>query len=211
MDTNRLMEAMYKRELSQSDLARLTGLTQGAINQILSGKTRKSKYAPDIARALGVSLEWLSGQDVPSGIRGTVDKVDFVQLTELDVGYGMGGGTFIEEHGEHKPRVFDPAWLREITPSKPEMLFIARGIGDSMMPTLLDNDILIVDRGQRRVTQQDRIWAVTYGELGMVKRVRRLPSGQFLLMSDNAAISPIEAAPDEINIVGRIVWIGRKA
>lgn len=210
MNTNRMMEAMYKRELSQSDLARATGLTQGAINQIISGKTRKSKYAPDIARALGVSLEWLNGEDVPSGIRGTVEHVDFVQLTELDIGYGMGGGTFIEEHADHNPRVFDPSWLREITQSQPELLFVARGIGDSMMPTLLDNDTLIVDRGQRRISQQDRIWAITYGELGMIKRVRRLPSGQFLLMSDNTAISAIEATADEINIVGRIVWIGRK-
>lgn len=210
MNTNRMMEAMYKREMTQSDLARATGLTQGAINQILSGKTRKSKYAPEIARALGVSLEWLNGEDVPSGIRGQVEHVDFVQLTELDIGYGMGGGTFIEEHGEQNPRIFDPTWLREITQSPPEMLFVARGIGDSMMPTLLDNDTLIVDRAQRRITQQDRIWAITYGELGMIKRVRRQPSGQFLLMSDNTAISPIEATEDEISIVGRIVWIGRK-
>jgi len=204
------MEALYKREISQSELARRLGITQGAIAQILSGRTAKSKYAPEIARALGVSLDWLNGEDVPSGIRGNVVDVDFVQLTELDVGYGMGGGTFIDEHMEHQSRVFDPAWIRAITRSPPELLFVARGIGDSMMPTLLDNDTLLVDRGQRKITQQDRIWALTYGELGMVKRVRRQPSGQFLLMSDNQAIPPIEAAADEINVVGRIVWIGRR-
>lgn len=211
MKRNRMMEAMYKREMTQSELARRAGVTQGAINQIVTGKTAKSKYAPEIARALGVSVDWLMGNDVPSGIRGSVPDVDFVQLTEVDVGYGMGGGTFIEEYGEQTPRVFDPTWLREITKTPPEMLFIARGIGDSMMPTLLDNDTLIVDRGQRTITQQDRIWALTYGELGMIKRVRRLPSGQFQLMSDNPSISSIEALADEINVVGRIVWIGRKA
>lgn len=211
MDTNRLMEAMYKTETSQSELARAIGVTQGTINQIISGKTRKSKHAPEIAKALGVTLEWLNGENVPSGITRHAREVDFVQLTEVDVGYGMGGGTFIEEYGERNPRVFDPTWLQEITRSPPEMLFIARGIGDSMMPTLLDNDVLIVDRAQRRITQQDRIWAVTYGDLGMVKRVRRMPDGRFHLMSDNPAISVIEAVEDEISIVGRIVWIGRKA
>lgn len=210
MNLNRLGEALYKREWTQSDLARATGLTQGAINQIISGKTRKSKYAPDIARALGVSLDWLMGEDVPSGIRGTIEKVDFVQLPELDIGYGMGGGTFIEDHADQNPRIFDPTWLREITTSPPEMLFIARGIGDSMMTTLLDNDTLIVDRGQRRLTQQDRVWALTYGDLGMIKRIRRTPKHSFLLMSDNPAISTIEAVEDEINIVGRIAWVGRK-
>ena len=132
-------------------------------------------------------------------------------MIELDIGYGMGGGTFLTEFGDHQPRVFDLTWLSEITRSPPEMLFIARGLGDSMMPTLLDNDTLIVDRAQRTITQQDRIWAVSYGELGMIKRVRRLPSGQYLLMSDNPSIGPIEATPDEVHVVGRIVWIGRKA
>ncbi len=210
MDKNRLMEALYKREMTQSELARRAGVTQGAINQIISGKTAKSKFAPEIAHALGVSVDWLNGHNVPSGIAGSIADVDFVQLTEVDIGYGMGGGTFIEDYGDFTPRVFDPTWLREITPTPPQLLFVARGIGDSMMPTLLDNDTLIVDRGQRHIVQQDRIWALTYGELGMIKRVRRLPSGQYLLMSDNPSISPIEATSEEINVVGRIVWVGRK-
>jgi phage repressor protein C with HTH and peptisase S24 domain len=29
-------------------------------------------------------------------------------------------------------------------------------------------------------------------------------------MSDNTAVSPIEAAEDEIHVVGRVIWIGRK-
>ena len=210
MDKNRLLEAMYKRGLSQSDLARAIGVTQGTINQLISGRTAKTRYAGEIARALQVSVDWLNGHDAPSGLQVKMPDVDFVQLTELDIGYGMGVGTFIEECGEHSPRVFDPSWIRDVTRSPPEMLFLARGLGDSMSPTLLDNDIVIVDRGQRTLTQQDRIWAVTYGELGMIKRVRRRPDGTVLLMSDNTTVPPIEASAGEVNIVGRIVWVGRK-
>ena len=210
MDKNRLLEAMYKRGLSQSDLARAIGVTQGTINQLISGRTAKTRYAGEIARALQVSVDWLNGHDAPSGLQVKMPDVDFVQLTELDIGYGMGGGTFIEECGEHSPRVFDPSWIRDVTRSPPEMLFLARGLGDSMSPTLLDNDIVIVDRGQRTLTQQDRIWAVTYGELGMIKRVRRRPDGTVLLMSDNTTVPQIEASAGEVNIVGRIVWVGRK-
>jgi phage repressor protein C with HTH and peptisase S24 domain len=122
----------------------------------------------------------------------------------------MGGGAFIEGHVEAVPRDFDAGWLADITRSAPELLFVARGIGDSMMPTLLDNDTLLVDRGQRQILQQDRIWAITYGELGMIKRVRRRPDGKYLLMSDNPQISEIEALQDELHVVGRVVWIGRK-
>lgn len=197
--------------MSQNRLAQEIGVTQGAIQQIVNGKTVRSKYMPDIARVLGVSLDWLEGRDVPGGAMITSASADFVQLAEVDIGYGMGGGTFIEEHSESSPIVFEPRWLSAITRSPPEMLFIARGIGDSMMPTLLDNDTLLIDRGQRTITQQDRIWCLTYGELGMVKRVRRLPSGIFLLMSDNPVISPMEATADELHVVGRLAWIGRIA
>ena len=211
VDLPRLADAMKAASLSQSDLARAAGVTQGAINQLVTGRSRTSRFLPAIARALGVSVDWLEGEDVRSGQRLRSQEVDFVQLAEVDIGFGMGGGTFLEDHAvEAIDRVFDPTWLQAITRSAPEMLFIARGIGDSMMPTLLDSDTLIVDRGQRTITQQDRIWALTYGELGVIKRVRRLPSGAHLLMSDNQTVPPIEATADEVHVVGRIAWIGRK-
>lgn len=59
----RLREAMDLRDVDQTALAASVGITQGAISQILNGKTRKSKHLPDIARVLNVSLTWLMGRD----------------------------------------------------------------------------------------------------------------------------------------------------
>src|SRR3546814_6315379 len=39
---------------------------------------------------------------------------------------------------------------------------------------------------QKDIGQQDRIWALAYGDLGMIKRVRRLPGGTYRLRSDGA-------------------------
>lgn len=61
----RLQDALNDRGWSQGKLARATGVTQGAISQILLGKTLRSKFLPDIADVLGVSLRWLVGEDVP--------------------------------------------------------------------------------------------------------------------------------------------------
>lgn len=79
-----------------------------------------------------------------------------------------------------------------------------------MIPTMLDGDIVLIDTSQKRIEQQDRIWALGYGELGMIKRVRRLPNGSYDLMSDNSAVSPINASDEEMYVVGRVVWIGRR-
>ena len=65
IDLNRLAEAMADAETDQSQLARDVGCTPGAINQIVNGGSRRSRFLPDIADVLGVSLRWLMGDDVP--------------------------------------------------------------------------------------------------------------------------------------------------
>ena len=82
--------------------------------------------------------------------------------------------------------------------------------GDSMEPTLRDGDVVLIDSAQRVIKSQDRIWAVIYGELGMIKRVRRTPGGTYLLLSDNPNVPPIECFDGEMSVIGRVCWIGRR-
>lgn len=130
-------------------------------------------------------------------------------IAEADIAYSMGGGSVIEDHAESRMVPFRRDWLSRLTRGGPADVFLTRGQGDSMMPTLLDDDDVLVNRADRSIRQQDRIWALGYGDLGMIKRVRRLPSGMFQLNSDNAAVTPVEATEDELFIVGRVIWIGR--
>lgn len=65
IDTNRLRQAMEDAGMDQSALARAAGCTPGAINQIAMGNVRRSRYLPEIADTLRVSLRWLRGEDVP--------------------------------------------------------------------------------------------------------------------------------------------------
>jgi transcriptional regulator with XRE-family HTH domain len=53
---------MERAEVSQSELARRVGCTPGAVNQILSGLTSRSRFLPEMASALGVSFRWLAGE-----------------------------------------------------------------------------------------------------------------------------------------------------
>lgn len=56
----RLAEAMKKKGMTQTDLADKVGVTQGTVWKILSGKAERSKFLPELARVLGVSLHWLA-------------------------------------------------------------------------------------------------------------------------------------------------------
>jgi phage repressor protein C with HTH and peptisase S24 domain len=122
----------------------------------------------------------------------------------------MGGGSVFEDYHEVGRMPFPREWLRPLMRGSFAELFLAKGEGDSMMPTLLDGDDVIIDTAQKQISQQDRIWAVAYGDLGMIKRVRRLPGGTYQLNSDNPAVTPIEANDHEMHVVGRVVWVGRR-
>ncbi|WCT75017.1 S24 family peptidase [Sphingomonas naphthae] len=211
---------MADKGMSQSALAREIGVSQGAVSLILKGHTSKSRYIPDIAGALDVSIAWLEGEaDEPghahsrSAVARALADEGLARVQEFDLSYAMGGGTFLDaqQGAGVRFRHFDLEWLREMTDSDPGSLFVARGLGDSMLPTLLDNDRLIIDTKQKFINQQDRLWALAYGDLGMVKRVRRLPGGRYLIISDNPSISDFEVDSSEFHVVGRVVGISRRA
>lgn len=62
----RLRQAREKAGLSQRQLALSVGISPQAIQHIEAGTTLRSRYLTDIARALGVDVQWLDGGSVSS-------------------------------------------------------------------------------------------------------------------------------------------------
>ena len=56
----RLKYIRKEKELSQSDLAKLAGTTQQAIQQAEAGKARNPRYLSRLAQEIGVPFSWLS-------------------------------------------------------------------------------------------------------------------------------------------------------
>lgn len=215
---NRISERMATLEISQAELARRVGVSQPTINALIRGKAAGSKHMHRLAAELETTAAYLVGEtddprtDVPppSVVEALADKMDLVIIPEIELGYSMGGGMVHHEYVQKGVVPFQRSWLRSLMRGSFGDLFVARGEGDSMQPTLLDGDFVLIDTAQKAITQQDRIWAVSYGDLGMIKRVRRTPGGAYLLMSDNPLVSAIQCAEDEMYVVGRVVWIGRR-
>ncbi|TCP99874.1 peptidase S24-like protein [Sphingomonas sp. PP-F2F-A104-K0414] len=138
------------------------------------------------------------------------DILDLVTIDEIDLAFGLGETYTDQVSVETTQRRFPRAWLATLTDAPPAHLFFARGRGDSMMPTMLDGDIVLIDKTQNRFREQDVLWAVLMGDAAMIKRLRMRPSGRIALLSDNPMVPPDEVAPDEIRIVGRVIFIGRR-
>ena len=214
----RIQERLAKLGMSQAELARRVKVAQPTINALIKGNNATSKHLHRIAAELETSPAWLAGETdddapvtiAPSALDALTEKLDLAIVPQLELGYSMGAGAIFDQYEQKGVVPFQRAWLRSMMRGAIADLFVARGDGDSMQPTILDGDIILVDTAQRDIRQQDRIWAIAYGDLGMVKRVRRRPDGSYLLLSDNATVPPIECADEEMHVVGRVIWIGRR-
>lgn len=131
-------------------------------------------------------------------------------IDEVDLALGMGA-TYLDGTAEVKGRApFRLEWLRGLYDGPVNALKVVQGRGDSMEPTIRDGDIVLIDTSSRMLADQDMIWAVSYGELGMIRRLRRLPSGALLMSPDNPVVRPTEAHDGECHIMGRVIFIGRR-
>lgn len=218
IDPERVRQRMDERGLSQNGLAKRIGISQASIAKITGGHSFGSKHLHRIARELGTTPAWLTGEtDDPSEgalpvptADDIADQVGGVRIKEIDLDYGMGASWIDGVPVTEVERVFPADWVVEFTRASPQHLFFAHGAGDSMMPTILDRDIVLIDTTQQTVNMADRIWAVAWGGAGMIKRIRPQPDGGVRMMSDNPAIRDEVAYDGEMSIIGRVVGVMRK-
>lgn len=181
-----------------------------------------AKSAPRFARKLGVPTDWLLGGGptpeianlVSAGAAGTpdilTDNFNIELVRQVDISYAMGSGAVLDDYPETGLIPFDKNFLRVLTRSPVESLFVARGDGDSMIPTLINDDLVLIDSAQQRLSLQDRLWALALDGAGMIKRLRTTPGGRLSILSDNSSVPTQEVLAKDVYIVGRVVWVGRR-
>jgi phage repressor protein C with HTH and peptisase S24 domain len=209
---------MKELGISQAELARRVKISQPSVSAIINGDTRSPKHLRAIALVLETTEAWLlaetedraAGSVTALDRESMADRLGLHLVPEVDAGWAMGEGSFLDVIEQTGFRAFDREWLRSISAGNVSLLFVAHGDGDSMEPTLHDGDVVLIDQAQRAIERQDRIWAVTVGGLGMIKRIAKLPNGDFELASDNHRVRSRTVTADEFHVVGRVVWIGRK-
>jgi phage repressor protein C with HTH and peptisase S24 domain len=218
IDGKRVAQRMAELGKTQASVARAVGVSQQAIGKIINGQSTGSKFIAQIARELLTTPQYLSCEtDDPSEgalpiptADDIAHQVGGVRIKEIDLDYGMGATWIDGVPVTEIERVFPADWLVQFTRASPEHLFFAHGAGDSMMPTILDRDIVLIDTTQQTLNMADRIWAVAFGGAGMIKRLRPQPDGGVRLMSDNPSIRDEVAYDGELSIIGRVVGVMRK-
>jgi transcriptional regulator with XRE-family HTH domain len=217
IDKFRLSQLIQKAGFTHAELARRVGVQQPTITRLATGEQAGSKHLHKIARELGTSPAYLMGDgDDPSegyvpapSFEAMADELGLIPIPQLDLGFGMGA-TFLDVPVTENVRHFPRDWVRQYTHAAPDKLMFVQGVGDSMFPTLLDSDTLLIDCSVQVMTMADRIWACTYCGMGMIKRLRPTNDGGMRIMSDNPNVSENIAYDGELQLLGRVVGVFRK-
>lgn len=93
----------------------------------------------------------------------------------------------------------------------PASMAVIKVTGDSMEPTLLTGDLVLVDLSRNVIDPHGGIYAIGVDDSIMIKRLQLLAEpGRVLIASDNPKYQPMEMPSDQVIINGKVIWYGRE-
>ncbi len=142
----------------------------------------------------------------------TSNKFDEFTLIDSYAIYASAGhGSEIGHELQTEPMSFRTEWLKkEGFPA--ERLAVIRAKGDSMEPTISDNDVILVLLANGDAPR-DGLHVIRLDGGLFVKRLQFDPLGAVYVKSDNPAYSSMTISKDErsqLHVIGRVVWAGKK-
>jgi len=221
---SRMMEAL---EVStQSALAEELGVSRGAVSDAKSKDKIPAEWLLKLFRGHGINPFWLetgrgtlyldqrtvregSGAEVgESGASGPSSEFDYVPMVKARL--SGGGGSLETSDNVVGYYAFRRAWLAGKGDIRSMRLM--RVTGESMEPTLEDEDVVLVDLSQCDILT-GKIYAVRIDDEIVVKRLDKKP-GLLVLISDNRQFyDPLEVVMGEqvnVDILGRVIWMARE-
>lgn len=201
-----LQQLVREHRTSLAALSDMLGRSHSYLQQYVGRGSPKDLSEQDrrlLADHLGVDEEVLGGSGFKE--RGA----SLVMVPRLAVQASAGPGSEVDGEFQIGSYRFDAGWLRDLCRAKPEALSIIRVSGDSMAPTLIDGDDVLVDRS---AALRDGIYVLRRDDTLMVKRLAMAPTSRTLTISSDNSAYPTwsDVTVDSVAVIGRVVWTSRK-
>jgi hypothetical protein len=205
-----LARLIAERREDYAGLSRMLGRNAAYVQQFIKRGVPKRLAEDDrakLARYFDVDESLFGGPaSAPRHAKG------LIAIPRFDVRASAGAGAFIEGEQPVAHLGFDEAFLKQLSTALPNDLSIIRVRGDSMFPTLSDGDDIMVDRSAAGARLQDGIYVLRRDDTLMVKRIAVHPGSALLTISSDNNSYPTwpDCDANDVEVIGRVVWAGRK-
>lgn len=216
---DRLMRALDVA--SDAELARALGITPQSVNGARRRREVPPAWVQTCAARTGVNAHWLffgrGPARLPEAGAGELPcapadcESDLVTIPLAEARLSAGTGSLEVSAAQEGGYAFRSDFLRR--KGNPRRMVLMRVSGDSMVPEIFDNDVVLLDQGQTDITP-GRLYAVGFEDAIYIKRVDKLP-GKVVLHSANPAYPPLSLdlrgdGADQFRVIGRVLWSGRE-
>jgi len=138
---------------------------------------------------------------------------DQIQIPFYEVSAAAGSGDLVLSEEMNSLVSFDANFLRNELHVDPKQIFLMLVRGDSMMPTLNNNAVMMVNREIDGFS--DGMYVIRMDGSLIVKRLQVIPNGVIKVISDNKdyqtyEINKKDFESGDYELIGSVVWSGQR-
>ena len=215
-------EALSRKNLSDAAASHLAVGNFALIKNMRASRSEDKRYSFQALQKLADVLDLECYFGPPRDIAGAsqppaADPEEFanIPLHAASLAAGAGAENGAEPISDYLS--FRRDWLRTIGVA-PSNAVLARIKGESMQPTIRSGDMVLIDtskvdiqsRGHARKTSKPHVYAFVESGEARVKRIERVDTDFYAIMSDNDEEFPIEfktgKSLQDMHIIGRVMW-----
>ncbi len=212
---NRLKNALKKLNMNLVDLSEKIDMPISKVRHLSAGNKKITTEIAELIEAkTGISASWLllgNGDmfDKPAGTLAEAFGDDIGSRYSIsyypDVKASAGNGYCNSENSDVEIISLPKAIIdKKIKSTKIDAI---RVHGDSMYPTIKENDVIFVATNMREV-YDNKIYVIRYGDEIRVKRIFKRRGEKILLRSDNSVYPDEEISihDNEVSILGQVIY-----
>ncbi|MHC3994470.1 LexA family transcriptional regulator [Thiomicrolovo sp. ZZH C-3] len=191
------------KKVFDKDVASLLGISQ--MNFATLKKRNKIPYEEllNFCAKRSIAINWLLFGQSPESLIEPTNKFYMVRYFS-EISASAGGGADVFDEGS-EPMMLSGNFVQTLG-GEQELRFIEaiNVSGDSMEPTFSYGDIIFVNRNKKDIGRGGIFTINTEGGL-FIKRLHKRIDGKIDIISDNKEYPVQTAAPEAIEIIGRVV------
>jgi phage repressor protein C with HTH and peptisase S24 domain len=203
-----LQDFLNEKKWKAADLSRVSEVAPNTLSEVLKGYyDPSSQHLDRIIRTTDINPIYLFSGEGPVTLK---DRIldEFTSVPKKNAPLSGGDGIWEDVHETELYYAFRTKWLKKKGQPKHMTLWEVRG--DSMSPLILDGDFVLVDESMR--SHSDGMITALTGSNNefLVKRIKIYVDGKIGLVSDKDQSIDGPYNPDQLTIIGKVIWIGRE-